>query len=467
MNAADVLSRLSRRGLFRIKPELDRMQAIMRALNDPQEGYPSVHIAGTNGKGSVAAGLEAVLRAAGKKTGLYISPHLVDLRERIQISAHPIGQNAFETAAETVYQAEKITGLSLTYFEFLTAMAFVAFRNAHVDIAIVEVGLGGLWDATNVLSHPLLSIITSIGTDHHQWLGPTRTAIALQKAGIIKPDGTVISGVRGAPGRSIAAVAKRQNASLRQLDRDFKVQPGSSFWLENRQSGLYKNKDGDSLEFIFGLIGNHQMDNASLVIEAVQQLRLKGWDITEGQLLNGLREIHWPGRFFLRRQTGQAPILFDGAHNSEAMRAFLGTLRYSPWHHIPKTLIFSSYRDKDYRTMALLLKRIPQKIILCRLPGSRGLDTRELSKAFRTLKALVEIVESPQAALRRALASTPQNHLIMVTGSLALVGMLLPFVSPLAGEADPQRRVRGPLTPTLSHKGRGSNLERKSEYAHV
>ena len=401
------------------------MRAIMRVLHDPQESYPSLHIAGSNGKGSVAAGLESVLRAAGKKTGLYISPHLINLRERIQINARPLGQDVFEAAADTIHHAEQITGLQLTYFEFLTAMAFVAFQTARIDIAVVEVGLGGLWDATNVLRHPQISVITSIGMDHYQWLGPNRAAIALQKAGIIKPEGTVVSGVRGAPGRNIAAVAKHQKATLRQLGRDFTVQPLHVSWLEGQQSGLFKSKEGDSLEFAFGLIGKHQMDNASLIIETARQLQIKGWAITQAQLLTGLREVHWPGRFLLKRRVGQAPILFDGAHNPEAMRAFLRTLRQSPWHRVPKTLLFSSYGDKDYQSMALLLKKIPQRIILCRLPGSRGVSEHELLKAFKRSKISIEAVASPWTALRQAVASTPKDHLIVVTGSLALIGMLL------------------------------------------
>lgn len=454
MNGADILSRLSRRGLFRIKPGLDRMRAIMHILNDPQEDYPSLHIAGTNGKGSVAAGLEAVLRAAGKTTGLYISPHLLNLRERIQINGHPIGQSAFEAAAKAVYQAEQKARLQLTYFEFLTAMAFVAFRSARVDIAVVEVGLGGLWDATNILRHPLISIITSIGMDHYQWLGPTRTTIALQKAGIIKPGGTVVSGVRGAPGRTIATVAKRHRASLWQLDQDFTVQQSSCSWSQSLQAGVYKSKSGNSLEFIFGLMGRHQMDNAALIIETVRQLQVKGWEISKERVLDGLREIHWPGRFFLKRQIGQPTILFDGAHNPEAMKAFLKTLRDSPWNHIPKTLIFSSYRDKDYRAMVYLLKGIPQRIILCRLPGSRGLPTRDLLKAFQKSKAPLEIVESPRAALRQAVVSTPKNHLIVVTGSLALVGILLNGVSGLSSEA-------------VNVKPETQNLKRPLEVQHV
>jgi dihydrofolate synthase/folylpolyglutamate synthase len=431
MNGAEILASLSRRGLFRIKPGLERMQAMMHALGDPQDSYPTLHIAGTNGKGSVAAALESVLRTARQKTGLYISPHLCEIRERIQINGSPIDQRTFESLAKTIYRAELAHHIQLTYFEFFTAMAFVAFRHAHVDIAVVEVGMGGLWDATNLIRQPLMSIITSIGMDHSAWLGSSRDKIASQKAGIIKPNGMAISGVLGSPAVKIAAVARKQKATLRQVGEDFRAERIQSAWHLGKQTGRYHNKEGVSFEFVFGLVGTHQIDNAAIVIDAVKQLQLRGWKITDDDLKQGLAKVFWPGRFSVLHRPGQPTVLLDGAHNPDAMRAFLTTLQQSPWRSVPKTVVFSAFKDKDYTEMARLLKRSAQKYVLCGLPGSRGLAVKELRKAFKGISAPLETAISPSVAMRRAVAITKPDHLIIVTGSLALVGLILKELHPL------------------------------------
>jgi len=265
------LKTLNARGMFRIRPGLGRVRRVLRALGNPHHQWPAIHIAGTNGKGSVAAALESVLRACGYRTGLYTSPHLLDLRERIRVDGLPLGPD-FTAAAEAVLRGEKRARAPLTYFEFLTAMAFWSFSQRQVDIGIVECGLGGLWDATNVLESPLASIITSVGLDHTGWLGPRERDIAVQKAGIIKKGGYVVSGVRG-PGRSeICAAARAKKAAIVELGRDFRGQPLVTSWRSGKQTLRFSSRGETAESITLGLLGAHQVDNAALAMAALRRL---------------------------------------------------------------------------------------------------------------------------------------------------------------------------------------------------
>lgn len=415
---------LNRRGLFRIKPGLDRIRAVLKVLGDPQEKIHAVHIAGTNGKGSVAASLEAVLRASGYRTGLYTSPHLADVTERIQIAGRPISRALFAALAEKVFQAETACRRRLTYFEFLTAIAFLAFARRKVGLAVVECGLGGLWDATNVIERPLAAILTSIGIDHAQWLGRTEEAIALQKAGIIKPSVPLVSGVRG-PGRPvIAREARERQAPLSQVDRDFGAERLVTFWQSGRQQLRYWNKEGISKTFLFGLVGSHQVDNAALVLRALELLEKLGYHSPSAAVRAGLEQVRWLGRFDLVNRIGACPILFDGAHNPPAMRKLLQTLQESPFRNSPKSFVFSVYKDKDYRTIAAMIQPLAASIYLCSLSGSRALPLNRLRRIFRQSAARITTCASPIAAFRQACQEAPGDGLVIVTGSLALVGRL-------------------------------------------
>src|SRR5258706_788107 len=234
MTYESFLKNLNARGMFRIHPSLNRIRKVFSVLTHPQDRLPDIHTAGTSGKGSVAAALESVMRASGYRTGLYTSPHLIDLRERIKIDGVPLIQG-FSRIAEVVLRAEKRAKAPLTYFELLTAIAFQAFITKKVDIAIVECGLGGLWDATNVLKKPLVSISRSIGLDHTEWLGQNEYQIAAQKAGIIKSRGYVISGVRGAGRQIILRTSREKKASLHQIDAQFEVHPLTTSWPSGKQ----------------------------------------------------------------------------------------------------------------------------------------------------------------------------------------------------------------------------------------
>jgi dihydrofolate synthase/folylpolyglutamate synthase len=437
MKYPELLQSLSRRGLFRIHPGLDRVRTVLDALGNPQDRFRSIHVAGTNGKGSVAVALEALLRHAGYCTGLYTSPHLIDVRERIAIGRVPISIERFEATAEEIFAAERQTQIALTYFEFLTAVAFLAYAETKVDIAIIETGLGGRWDATNVLSRPEVCVITSIGKDHMQWLGRTEIHIAREKAGIIKPGVPIVSGARGRPSRVIAETARRHGASFWPIDQSFAATGLRAVWSGGFQEISYRG--GMGRRFRFGLLGTHQIDNASVACKTGELLQEKGWTIPEAAFREGMARIQWPGRMqILPTPTGPIACL-DGAHNVAAVRRLLQTLQASPWHTTPKTWIVGIYRDKEYHSMARLIAPHVEHLVLCRLPGSRGLSTRLLHSAFAAHldRKINPIASDPATALDKALAITPRDEMIVVTGSLALIGILL-------------KQLRGPLSTNLN-----------------
>ncbi len=418
------LANLNSRGMFRIHPSLDRIQKVLRAMGNPHRKFPSIHIAGTNGKGSVAAALESVLRSCGYRTGLYTSPHLMDLRERVKIDGESL-VDGFAESAEDVLTAERRSQAPLTYFELLTAIAFHSFAQKHVDVAIVECGLGGLWDATNVMEKPLMSIITSIGLDHMEWLGDDERSIALQKAGIIRPKGVVISGVRGPGCPIVLRTAREKGATVEQLGDQFKADVLTSSWRSGRQIIRYQHQGEKSEDISFGLLGSHQVDNAALVMEALRQLKRKGWSIPAAKQERGLRTIHWPGRLQIIKIPHSATILFDGAHNPSAMKKLLESIHSSPFINSTKTFVFSAFKDKDYLTMGRMIGRMAQEVCLCPLGGTRGAAVRQLRLGYKGFKGNIHEFSSPQSALATAVELTPQNGLIVVTGSLALVGKVL------------------------------------------
>ncbi len=427
MTYSSVLKNLEYRGWFHIKPGLSRIGLILGALGNPQDSVPSIHVAGTNGKGSVVASLESVLRQAGYRTGLYTSPHLKDIRERIQLAGQPVTRQAFLNAAKLVLRTEKSTATKLSAFEFLTALGFVVFARRKPDILIIETGLGGRWDATNMLTSPLVSIITSIGRDHTRWLGQTEAAIANQKAGIIKPGGFVISGVAGAGKKVIQRVARTQAATLCQLGTDFRAISLVTRWSQARQRIRYSSQREGSLELELALLGAHQVNNASLVIRACEELRGRGWRISLTDLRRGLVNVRWAGRWDLvDGKQGHLPILFDGAHNPPAIRSLMATLRESTLANRPKTFVFSAYKDKDVVGMARLIVPWAARVMLCPLPPPRGASLRTLEQVFKKSRMPVHSYSTPQLALQSAQTQSPRGSIVVVTGSLALVGLLLP-----------------------------------------
>lgn len=416
--------RLKQRGLFHIEPGLSRVQTVLNLLGNPQDSIPAVHVAGTNGKGSVCAAIESGLRAAGYRVGLYTSPHLVDVRERIQIDRELISEKDFVLWSVEVLAAERQARTRLTYFEFLTVLAFLYFARTKVDIGVIEVGLGGQWDATNSLKRPLVSVITEIGIDHTQWLGKTRDQIAVQKAGIVKKRTEVVSGVTGSAARVIAKVCRSQQAALFQKDIDFSVEGLGDDGSSTTQRIRYSESDHFWLKARFALMGKHQVANAAVAIATLRRLVAQGWPISPNTIAKGLARVQWAGRFQWLRQPGHAAVLLDGAHNPQAIDKLLETLLA----HTPAKgsidFVFSAYRDKDIAAMAKGIAKVARRVYLAALPGPRSTPIEELRAAFASHPSVV-MAQSVRHALSLAQKNATLRDVIVATGSLTLIGDLL------------------------------------------
>lgn len=371
-----------------IKPGLERMQEVCKFLGNPENNFKSIHIAGTNGKGSTAVFLESILRNNGYRVGLYTSPHLVDVRERIQIDRQLISETEICELAEVVKQAD----VPLTYFEFLTVIAFLYFTRQEVDIAILETGLGGRWDATNVVA-PLLTLMTPISVDHTSFLGDDVKSITLEKCGIVK--------------QGIPLVTLKQREDVDELVR--------SVCLVNDSMLVISEAMPDFPEI--SLPGDHQKINAALAINAAAELNKLGYNVTKYR--DCLKDVYWPGRF---QKIGEDPeIILDGAHNPAACDALANHLKkeYSDRDII---IIFGAMKDKKIREMADSLRSVATKWILYGMDGERAATPSEI-------KSIIEneatVVSDPAEAISEALKLNLKNPLIVVCGSLYLVGKFI------------------------------------------
>jgi dihydrofolate synthase / folylpolyglutamate synthase len=418
MTYSDALSYLGQARRFGMKLGLEPMRHFARALGNPQDSLRFIHLAGTNGKGSTAAFCESCLRTSGFRVGLYTSPHLVSVRERIQIDRQPISEADFAEGMAAVRKiVEEQVEHEATFFELTTAIALWYFGREKVDWVVWETGLGGRLDATNIVT-PEVCIITNIGLDHQQYLGQTLAEIAAEKAGIIKPGVPVISAVEpGEASEIIAKTAQLQGSPLTLLHLDRKVE----------DLGLRGNKQLarlDGQEFALGLVGPHQVANAACAVAAMHQLEISG-----DAIARGLPGTVWPGRFEILSE--KPLIVLDGAHNPAGMamlvetwRAFLAA-RYG-WsaHEIDgrTRLVFASVADKDISEMAQLLRPLASEVCLVRLANERSAEPDQLVSSFSGLHcACYDSV----ASLWQYLVTADPESLTLITGSLFLVGEML------------------------------------------
>lgn len=417
MTYPEALTYLGDTRRFGMKPGLETMRELARGLGKPQKKMRFIHLAGTNGKGSTAAFCESCLRAAGYRVGLYTSPHLVSVRERIQINRELISQEAFAEGMGVVREAVSgLKGQAATFFEVTTALALWYFAREKVDWVIWETGLGGRLDATNIVD-PEICIITNIGLDHQQYLGETLKEIAAEKAGIIKYQVPVVSGVEiGEAAEVIGKRAKAESCSLTLVQRDFQV----------KDLGLHSGKQMvgiDGSEFALGLIGPHQVSNAAC---AVASLRLL--DLSQVAITRGLESTVWPGRFEILSE--EPLIVLDGAHNPagveklvETWRAFLAS-RYG-WSAQEidgrAHLVFASVTDKDITEMARMLRPLASRVSLVRLANERSADPAKLAEYFSGLPCTSY---NSVSALWRDLAASRREP-ILISGSLFLAGEML------------------------------------------
>lgn len=382
-----------------IKLGLRNTELLLQALGNPERSFTVVQIAGTNGKGSTAAMLDSICRAAGIKTGLYTSPHLVSITERIRISGSEITPEDFarhatrvRAAAEDLLARHEIEALP-TFFEHVTAIALIAFREAGVELAILETGLGGRLDSTTAANAAIVGI-TSIAMDHEEYLGNTLTSIASEKAAVIRPRVTAVVGEQS--GEALEVLLKRCEA--------VGVQPV-----------LTEARDL-SKQFSINLRGAHQIQNASVAVGLAEALRQHGFTISNEQIRLGLATATHPGRLELI-----PPFLLDGAHNPAGAQALRNYLDETG--HGPLTMIFAAMSDKRLDQIAEILFPIPDCLILTTVDNPRAalLETlAPLAKQFA--RGTVIETSSSAEAVRIAIAQTPKDGLICITGSLYLIG---------------------------------------------
>jgi dihydrofolate synthase/folylpolyglutamate synthase len=407
---------------FGIKLGLERIDTIMERLGRPERRYPTVHVAGTNGKGSTVAMFEAVFRAAGYKTGRFTSPHLVSYRERFVVDGELITKErlaALITALQPVIASVIADGYGApTEFEVGAALAFEFFAREQVDVAIVEVGMGGRFDATNIIN-PVLSVITHIALDHQEYLGDTLEKIAFEKAGIIKPDVPVVVGAQEPEVTAYLSKIARERGSLFLEAGEARVSN-----LEISESGTIftvASPDWGILPVRLGLIGRHQVDNCRNVLAGIAWLSGRGLPVRREQLLAGLARTAWPGR--LERMAGVArpKLFFDGTHNPDGMRALVDALKtLFPGQKID--FLFGKLANRPSAEMALLMAEVARKVITTTVPYGKSTMADELAAVFHDCG--IPAVSEPDPAAALDLLLQTDNPVAVATGSFYLTGFL-------------------------------------------
>jgi dihydrofolate synthase/folylpolyglutamate synthase len=397
---------------------LDRMFALLEELGNPQKKYPIIHVAGTKGKGSVAALCASALKAAGYKVGLYTSPHLWDYVERIQINGQPISHEQLIELVEEVKPAvAKIP--KLTTFEITTAIGLLAFAKNDVSAAVIEVGLGGRLDATNIVT-PKVSVISSLSYDHMAVLGNTLAEIAGEKAGIIKEGVPVVSAPQ--PDEAFGVlnrVAKEKNCPLVLVGRDVTFERLSST-LDGQtlhlSSFVFPSQQPQAIHLAIPLLGSHQIENAAIAYTA---LKTSGISISNEAIQKGFAQVKWPARFEILRR--EPPVVIDSAHNRDSARRLRETLdEYFP--ETPVILIFCALEDKDINGMLEELKPRLECVVATRADHPRAPSVEWTAEQVERAGIRVEAVTPVSNALERALELAGEQKLVLSAGSVAFAG---------------------------------------------
>jgi dihydrofolate synthase/folylpolyglutamate synthase len=432
------------------KFDLAYMVTLAEALGNPQRRFPAVLVAGTNGKGSTSATLASICRAAGYKAGLYTSPHLVSINERIQIDGEPISDAEFTEIYDRVREAgEKLVAesklpIAPSFFEMLTAMAFEYFASSRIDIAILEVGMGGRLDATNI-ADPCVSVITDVALDHQQYLGNTIAEIAVEKAGIIRQNGVLVTLPQHPEANdAIGCIAIERNARGVSATKYVpNVTPGAARFDNLRPSATqigqflrtryFLEVMGEEILIETPLVGRHQFRNVALAIAAAEELNGCGFTITARNIADGIRETYWPGRFQLIPGSSPHPVAEDGrqgwaindfildvAHNPAGAWALRSALSEN-FEGRPLTVVFGAMRDKAVAEMAQILFPLADHVIATHADNPRAATPEEIQELA---KPFADVICEPNvaAALERARQVTPKNGVIVVTGSIYIVG---------------------------------------------
>jgi dihydrofolate synthase / folylpolyglutamate synthase len=435
------------------KFDLAHMRALLAALGNPEKRFPAVLVAGTNGKGSTSATLASILEASGVKTGLYTSPHLVRINERIRLNGEAIGDDEFAMLHDVVEQtAERLIRSGdlpwhPSFFEMLTAMAFEYFGRHRPDMVVLEVGMGGRLDATNVVE-PRLSIITDIALDHQKYLGETIGEIAREKAGIMRPGGVVVTLPQLAEANDVIgnAILAANARAVNAVPYVPPVSPGNESYFHNDFNDEWTTGDGAAAENarpavrnsypleVMGkqimvespLAGRHQLRNVALAIAAAVELRDQGETrITAGTIERGIAETHWPGRFQVVAATGENPeYVLDVAHNPAGAWALRSTLSAAYPEGCELTLVFGVMRDKAMREIAEILFPVAAHVIVTQADNPRSASFDEIRGAAARVSegSDIEGAEDIATALSRARVVAGAGGLVVITGSIYVVG---------------------------------------------
>jgi dihydrofolate synthase/folylpolyglutamate synthase len=415
------LEYLDQRARFGVKFGLRTTRLLLKELGDPQRRYPVLLVAGTNGKGSVVAYVDAALRAEGRRVGRYTSPHLVRVHERIAVGGRLIGDAALaraifrvRAAAEALVRRGRIPAHP-THFETLTVAALDHFARARVDVAVLEVGMGARLDATNA-TEPLASAVVTVARDHEAWLGGDLARIAREKAGVLRRGRpTVLGPLPGAARAVIAAAARRRRARLFDASREVRVRGGGDALDVTSPRGTYRG--------LRPLPGAHQRANLAVALRLLEEARAAGLRFDLDAAARGLSAARWPGR--LQWLPGRPPLLLDGAHNPAAARALA--------LHLDRlgrkvTLLFGAMRDKRIAAMARVLFPRAARVVLTSVGGERAATANELARRTRGLRRAALVTGDPRQGLRAARRVTPPGGVVVVAGSLYLVGAVLDLV---------------------------------------
>jgi len=417
------------------KFDLEHMRVLLRAMGHPERTYPSVLIAGTNGKGSTAATLASILRSSGLKTGLYTSPHLRRINERIRVNGEQISDDHFaglhgevDKVAEQLVERGDLPWHP-SFFEMMTAIAFAYFSRERVDVAVLEVGMGGRLDATNVVD-PLVSVISDISLDHQKYLGNSVGEIAREKAGIIRRGGVVVTLPQQPAANDVIgnAILDLEATGVSAVPYVPPVSPGSAPYQvangeKNRSRSRYPLEVmGKRILVETPLVGRHQLRNVALAIAAAEQVGKKGLPgITSESVERGIRETEWPGRFQVVSREGWPEIVLDVAHNPAGAWALRSALS-ERYDDRPLIFVFGAMRDKAISEMAEILFPLALRVIATRPGNPRSASPEEIQQAAGRTGTEIETVGEIEPALARAREISCPEAVIVLTGSIYLVG---------------------------------------------
>jgi len=405
--------------------DLRRLEGLLSYFDNPHLKIRTVHVTGTKGKGSTAAMIASVLSTAGFATGLYTSPHLLDLKERIRIDEKPISEaelvdilKRLRPKVEEVNQ--RATYGRITTFELLTAIAFIYYAEKQADLQVLEVGLGGTYDATNIIKNPVVCVITSISLDHTEVLGNTVAKIAVEKSGIIKPGSPVVTSPQ-----QKEALQVIQDSCIKHQAKLIEVGKDINWRIEdfdiNSQSLMVSGRLA-SYDLTIPLLGQHQLINAATAVAALEVMVEHGFNITKKHIQEGLAKVNWPGRFQI---IGRHPLMVvDGAHNPDSIRNLRETIeQYLRIHKV--VLVIGTSVDKDFKGIVDEISPVVEKVIATQSRHPRALDLNKIAAEFIEHNIPVETAPDVPAALSKAVILAGENGIICVTGSLFVVAETL------------------------------------------